>query len=129
MVPVQRFGTSGRTRGEAGSGEGEAAEPGAGPCGTIRRLLELDRELRLAFGTSLLSHDFRLIFQTIASSSMIVKDASVSSLLSGRAFHELLKRLETGGIIRFQANPDDRRSKSIMVDEGFVDMLKAHLDD
>jgi DNA-binding MarR family transcriptional regulator len=92
-------------------------------------LLELDRELRLAFGTSLLSHDFRLIFQTIASSSMIVKDASVSSLLSGRAFHELLKRLETGGIIRFQANSDDRRSKSIMVDEGFVDMLKAHLDD
>lgn len=96
---------------------------------TIRRLLDLDRELRSAFGTSLLSHDFRLILQAIVSNGMIVKDASVSSLLSGRAFHELLKRLENGGIIRFKSNPADRRSKSIVVDEDFVDLLNAHLRD
>jgi DNA-binding MarR family transcriptional regulator len=113
------------------SGETEAAGPGATIEGhhTIRKLLELDLVLRSAFGTSLLSHDFRLILQAIASTSMIVKDASTSSLLSGRAFHQLLKRLETGGIIRFQTNPDDRRSKSIVVDEGFVDILNASLGD
>ncbi|WP_159982470.1 MULTISPECIES: hypothetical protein [unclassified Novosphingobium] len=96
---------------------------------TIHKLLDLDQDLRATFGTSLLSHDFRLILQATVSKSLIVKDASVSSLLSGRAFHELLKRLETSGILRLQANPDDRRSKSIVVDDDFVELMNAHLRD
>ncbi|WP_404478571.1 MarR family transcriptional regulator [Novosphingobium sp. BL-52-GroH] len=96
---------------------------------TLYKLLELDSDMRAEFGSSLLSHDFRLILQATVSESLIVKDASASSLLSGRAFHQLLKRLETVGLIRFELNAHDRRSKSIAVDEGLVAHLYDNLGD
>ncbi|WP_156135389.1 MarR family transcriptional regulator [Novosphingobium malaysiense] len=86
-------------------------------------MLNVDANLRASFGTSLLSHEARLALQVSIHDNVIVKEAAISSLLSDRAFHELIKRLSDDGIIELQPNPNDKRSKSIVMNDEFSDFL------
>ncbi|KHK93580.1 MarR family transcriptional regulator [Novosphingobium malaysiense] len=95
--------------------------------GVIAKLLKIDEQLRQSFGHNLLSHEFRLILQVAIRESRNVKQASLASLLSGRAFHALLKRLAQCGIIQFASNPSDRRSKNITLAGDFENFLYTQL--
>jgi|SRR5579863_3417497 len=65
------------------------------------------------YGIGLYSHEFRLIFHVLANGGMAIKDAALFSMLSHRAFYELLKRMENDGIIYLAKSNTDRRVKTI----------------
>ncbi|MBC2664375.1 MarR family transcriptional regulator [Novosphingobium flavum] len=93
----------------------------------FEELLELDRSMTPSLGTCFLCHDFRLILQLYVRNGLTVKDAALSSRLSSRGFYELLRRLERDKVLRFEQNPTDKRSKSIMLEETFKDRLLSHI--
>lgn len=76
-------------------------------------MLDIDRSVFADTGFGLLSHEFRLILHLFSKDNVIVKDATLSAHLSGRAFHEMLKRLEADGVLFMEQNENDRRSKSV----------------
>lgn len=76
-------------------------------------MLDIDRSVFADTGFGLLSHEFRLILHLFSKENVIVKDATLSAHLSGRAFHEMLKRLEADGVLFMEQNETDRRSKSV----------------
>ncbi len=89
--------------------------------------LSIDKAMR-SFPFELLSHEARLVLQLLNNKSLIIKDAWLSSRLSNRAFHELLKRLEGNGIIHVAASETDRRTKSIALDPNFVEHFSRQWD-
>ncbi len=89
--------------------------------------LSIDKAMR-SFPFELLSHEARLVLQLLNNKSLIIKDAWLSSRLSNRAFHELLKRLEGNGIIHVAASETDRRTKSIALDPQFVEHFSRQWD-
>jgi len=98
----------------------------------LAAILDMDRSVHAEFGLSLLSHEFRLIAQLFGKGRSTVKDATLSSRLSSRAFYELLKRMTADGLVRMGPHPVDGRAKSIRLDEAFgarlIARLKAHAD-
>lgn len=78
------------------------------------------------FGLNLLSHEFRLILQLLREQRLTVKDATLSSRLSSRAFYELLKRLANEGVLDIGRHPRDGRAKSIQLDGGFSARVEEH---
>lgn len=93
----------------------------------LAAILDMDRSVHAEFGLGLLSHEFRLIAQLCGKGRSTVKDATLSSRLSSRAFYELLKRMTADGFVQTGPHPVDGRAKSIRLDEGFCARLIARL--
>ena len=90
-------------------------------------ILEMDRSVHGSFGLEMLSHEFRLVGQLFARHRSTVKDATHSSLLSSRAFYELLKRMTEDGLVRTGPHPQDGRAKLLQLDEDFCRRLIERL--
>lgn len=76
----------------------------------VTRLLEFD----------LLSNEGRLVVQLMIRRTLIIKEAWLASQLSHRAFHALLRRMESSGIVRVAASNTDRRTKIIALHPDFI---------
>jgi len=96
----------------------------------LAAILDMDRSVHALFGLGMLSHEFRLIAQLFGEGRSTVKDATLTSRLSSRAFYELLKRMTADGLVQTGPHPVDGRAKSIRLDDVFsarlVAGLKAH---
>jgi DNA-binding MarR family transcriptional regulator len=90
-----------------------------------KEILEIDEKLYSDFGVSLLSNEFRTIFQIVQRPSLMVKDATLSSRLSSRAFHNLLKLLEARSIISLRKNGGDGRAKYVTLSTDAISLLTA----
>lgn len=89
--------------------------------------LSVDSEMSESFHLDVFSHDVRLILQLLQKPQLIIKDAWLSSKLSSRAFHELLKRMAANGIVEVAPSEVDRRAKSIGLTSIFRTRFKTQL--
>ena len=109
-----------------------APDDGLAIASLLAAILDMDRSVHALFGLGMLSHEFRLIAQLFGEGRSTVKDATLSSRLSSRAFYELLKRMTADGLVQTGPHPVDGRAKSIRLEDGFsarlVAGLKAHAD-
>jgi hypothetical protein len=81
--------------------------------------LAIDVRVADNFQLNVFSHDARLVLQLLRKPRLIIKDAWLSSRLSSRAFHELVKRMQAGGIVDVTSSEVDRRTKSIGLTTAF----------
>ncbi|WP_018075209.1 hypothetical protein [Novosphingobium nitrogenifigens] len=91
------------------------------------KALQIDQDARREFNLSLLSHEFRLILQVLVNKSFIMKDAWLSSTLSNRAFHEMIKRLENNNIVQCEKKSEDKRAKEVMLSKQISDWLNLEI--
>ncbi|EGD58861.1 hypothetical protein Y88_0922 [Novosphingobium nitrogenifigens DSM 19370] len=59
--------------------------------------------------------------------SFIMKDAWLSSTLSNRAFHEMIKRLENNNIVQCEKKSEDKRAKEVMLSKQISDWLNLEI--
>lgn len=90
-------------------------------------LLDVDGLLADHLDSGLLTHEARLAFQLFTRGPSIVKEAALSSRLSSRAFHELLRRMEDEGHVSVSPSLHDRRTRAISLTPELRDALLDRL--
>lgn len=94
----------------------------------VSGIIAMDDSVCEEFSTPVVSHEFRLILKLLINKQMIIKEAALSSKLSHRAFHTMVKKLEHDRILLVEQNSDDMRSKTITLNCNFVHAIRQNLE-